>query len=352
MEQALKNYQACEQRKSMSEIRREVRLCREYWGCYPLHYFRYELYRRDKVVSEDQLLDYVPEYFFYDLYLPQYNRTKYTALTDDKNVSALIFNAIKVRQPLTICRLVNGSFLDEANNSMGTDEVLKTLKGVSRHERVFVKPAYGSGGSGIIIFHHQTDGYRSSSGELLDGHFLENVARRGDFIVQWGVEQQEDLAAVYPHSLNTFRIATEKKEGKARLLCATLRMGRNGSQVDNGSQGGIMAAIDLRTGTTLVARSETCESFATHPDTGFSFREWRVPEWKAVMEFTLDCARRFPFSGFLGWDIAISSCGPIVVEVNAGFGIDHYQVSVGGLRNILGISSPQSYWEKPLPPDI
>jgi hypothetical protein len=48
---------------------------------------------------------------------------------------------------------------------------------------------------------------------------------------------------------------------------------------------------------------------------------------------------------YLGWDIALTKEGPLAIETNLGFGLDLYQVSLGGLREAFGIENPKFYWK-------
>ena len=40
---AVKRYKYCTDKKPKRQIRAEIAICKKFWGCYPLHYFRYDL---------------------------------------------------------------------------------------------------------------------------------------------------------------------------------------------------------------------------------------------------------------------------------------------------------------------
>ncbi len=48
MAQAMKKFNKCGNKKTKFRIRKEMNLCKKFWRCYPLHYYRYNLYRKDK----------------------------------------------------------------------------------------------------------------------------------------------------------------------------------------------------------------------------------------------------------------------------------------------------------------
>ena len=47
MKSAIERYKNCEDKKSKSQIKTEVDICKRFWGIYPLHYFRYDLYKKN-----------------------------------------------------------------------------------------------------------------------------------------------------------------------------------------------------------------------------------------------------------------------------------------------------------------
>jgi hypothetical protein len=347
MTQALERFRRCPARlrKSPSRIRREKRLCRNYWKCRPLHYYRYDLYRRDKPLDEDSLLDYIPEFFFYRVFLPLFDLPKYQILLEDKLLTEEVFRALGIPQPFTLGKLVGGRlysrYMEETEYP-----VFQRKLGETACSKVFIKPAGGRGGDGIFIFLREADGgFRDGEGRLLDGDFLAGLGRARDFLIQAGVIQAGPLSGYYPHSVNTFRVATENHKGRVRVLCATLRMGRGGNQVDNSAQGGLVLGINTETGLVREkAHTEACESFDRHPDTGFLFKGQRIPEWDRIRAFALRSAAKLSRFCYLGWDIALADDGPLALETNLQFGLDHYQAAIGGLRGIFRIRRPDGYW--------
>ncbi|MDG6219740.1 MAG: sugar-transfer associated ATP-grasp domain-containing protein, partial [Candidatus Thermoplasmatota archaeon] len=176
--------------------------------------------------------------------------------------------------------------------------------------------------------------------------FLATIGKKKDYIIQPGLIQHDELSRIYPHSVNTFRIATENSNGNVRLLCATLRMGQRGMEVDNGTQGGLLVKIDVEKGTfSDYATTEENEYFEKHPDTNFVFKKYQLKNWKDIKEFTIEATQKLSDFAYLGWDIALTDSGPVAIETNFKFGLDHYQVALGGLREILEITDPDFYWK-------
>ena len=346
MSQAMRRFKECSTKKPKSQIRKEMKLCKNFWGCYPLHYFRYDLYTRDRQLSERELLNYIPEFFFYSLFLPFYDSEKYEILLADKIIMEHFFRSLGIPYPHTICKLINNHLYTNSLVAISHSDVEQELR-EKVYQRIFLKPADGQGGHGIYIFNKNDRGqYATKDNDVLSEEFLNKIGAQNDYIVQSGLEQDPEISKIYPHSVNTFRIATENKSGNVRILCATLRFGRGGNQVDNGSQDGLFVKIDLETGQMgRYAASHQCEYFEKHPDTNFVFKGHKILNWNEIKKFTAENAKKLAQFTYLGWDVALTKGIPLAIETNLKFGLDHYQFALGGLREIFRISNPRFYWK-------
>lgn len=345
MAEAMERFNKCKDKKPKSQIKKEMRICKKFWGCYPMHYYRYNLYRKDKKLSDEQLINYVPEFFFYYLFLPFHNNSKLRYLVRDKNKIEQLFRENHISQIDTVCNLVNNRIytnkLIEIDFSMVKREIEE-----KNYQKIFVKPLRGEGGHGIYVFNLNNRSYINKDNQEFNEDFLKKIGKSDDYIIQPGIEQVSEIAQIHPFSVNTFRIATENRDGHVRILCAILRFGRNQAQVDNSDQGGLFVTVDAETGELgRCATSMIGEQFEIHPDTKFRFREHKILYWNEIKEFMEDCAKKLAQFSYLAWDIAITKTGPIVIEVNYGFSLDGFQIIFGGLREKLGINDPHYYWK-------
>ncbi|HEY8892195.1 MAG TPA: sugar-transfer associated ATP-grasp domain-containing protein [Clostridium sp.] len=347
MKSAYTRFKDCNDKKPKKQIREEISICKRFWGCYPLHYFRYDLYKRDKKLTKEELINYVPEFFFYNLFLPHYDGDKYSILLGDKNIAEQLFRSVNIYQPYTICKLINGKIYTSDLEEKSFDEVNLELK-ERLYNKIFVKPVDGEGGYGIIIFHLSEDNkYINNNNEELSEVFLFNIGVENNYIIQSGVIQDESITKIYSYSVNTFRIATENIKGKVRLICGVLRIGRDGNEVDNASQNGIVLGIDCNTGICKeYAGTEEGEIFYKHPDSNFVFKNHKINKWNSIVDFTIECASKLPQFTYLGWDVALTREGPIAIETNLGFSIDIFQIALGGFRENFNINDPNKHWKK------
>jgi hypothetical protein len=342
---AIYRYTHCVNKKPMSQINKEIKLCENYWGCYPTHYFRYDLYKKDKELSNNELLNFVPEFFFYYLFLPYYNPKNLEYILENKNTSEKLFRRYNISQPQIFCRMVNGKLYSLDMNEMNFVDFKHNF--LNRYyKKIFIKPFYGKGGKGIFIFHlNGKNKYQTNNGLILDEEFLEKIGKKEDYIIQPGIEQTFELSKIYPYSVNTFRIITENKNNNIKVLYAVLRMGRNKNELDNLSQNGICVPIDCSTGEMgEYAISLKCEMFEKHPDTNFAFHGYLISNWSEIKELVKKNAEKISQFSYIAWDVALTDEGPITIEANLRYGLDGVQIALNGLRELYGIDDPKFYW--------
>lgn len=315
--------------KSKQQIEAEMLLCKEYWGCDAAHYVRYELF--DKQLSKEELLDYIPPYYFYNYYMPAaYSGVDIATYSNKLNLFGL-FSKKGIPTPEVIAIVEKGVLKDLNARSMKTDLFCEMLK---EEKKYFFKPVDGAGGSGIEVLININGGVKS----LIES-FLAKLAKRQTYIVQEGIVQRDDFMAVNASSVNTLRIVTQYDGSCPQISACVMRIGRNGKHVDNSHQGGMSCRIDLNDGS--LNECATAEhgggAFLEHPDSGFVFKGKSIEGWEEIKKAVLSYASCFPELKELGWDIAVTPEGVQVIEMNLGFGLDHLQVSCGGMRRKLNV---------------
>ena len=185
--------------------------------------------------------------------------------------------------------------------------------------RLIYKPLNKNKGIGIRLF--------DSSEEAL--RFLQE-SEGG--IVEQVIIQKEEMASFNPSSVNTIRIHSINYGDSIDVKWPCLRMGRKGSVVDNAGAGGIFAAIDVETGVTVAACDESRNTYVVHPDSQKKLIGFQVPQWNEACELTKRLAHLLPQTAIVGWDLALTENGWVLVEGN-GFPLIIYQIATGkGLR--------------------
>ena len=126
-------------------------------------------------------------------------------------------------------------------------------------------------------------------------------------------------------TLQTLRVVTlVAGDGSAEILYAALRLAIGGGDSDNflrGTSGNGVSEIrvaDGRLGPLTLARGDGCgfERRSDLPGTGIAVEGVAVPHWDAVAALVRDSAPALLPARTIGWDIAVTPDGPLVIEAN------------------------------------
>lgn len=224
--------------------------------------------------------------------------------------------------PPTVCRRMDGHFYDsEYRHLVLDDSQLRSL--LDGHSAVIVKPSYNSTqGDGIELFQPSDNGhwFASSDHNPLTVSLLIN-RWKGDFIMQQAVRQSSFTAQFNPSSVNTVRLAVYRSvaDDRCHLLGSILRIGGDGSLVDNVHMGGRFVGIkpDGSLDDTLFTQhAEPSPLLQAYPH----LQSLHIPEWEAIVAFGKDVCSRLPHHRLLALDIALDSNDkPCLLEFNIQF---------------------------------
>lgn len=141
------------------------------------------------------------------------------------------------------------------------------------------------------------------------------------------VVQHKDVSTLYPHSVNTYRIVTVFTEGEPHIVYAFIRIGNGGRFVDNINAGGMAAPVNIETGVIQYpAFDKDSKYYETHPYTNCPIQGYKLPMWKESTELVLKAATVVPQVGYVGWDVAVTERGPVLIEGNPFPGHDILQM--------------------------
>ncbi|MEG2914868.1 MAG: sugar-transfer associated ATP-grasp domain-containing protein [Oscillospiraceae bacterium] len=201
-------------------------------------------------------------------------------------------------------------------------------KFVRSFDKIVVKPINGTCGRGIeFIVTSEIQNCR-----VLYNRLLENK----QCMIDEYVPQNKELARLYPISLNTVRLVTILNNGLPTVVFAALRVG-NGKMVDNLNSGGMAAVINLDSGIiTKPAADKDGFAYGVHPYTKVEFANFKIPRFDEAIDLVKRAAVVVPQVGYVGWDVAITDSGVLLIEANHFPGNDIYQFQVH-LDNKIGL---------------
>ncbi len=176
---------------------------------------------------------------------------------------------------------------------------------------------------------------------------LAHDMKRDDYLVQAFVSPDPEMMHLGSgKALGTIRVLTFLDGEDVRLLYALARIPSAGNDNDNfnaGASGNLIAIVDTARGVLGPAwgrrkesASRSLECFPENPDTGRPIEGVQVPRWEEVRALVTRAAKAFPQLPSLGWDVAVSRDGVLLIEANANPDIVGAQVSSGfGARTLL-----------------
>ncbi len=167
--------------------------------------------------------------------------------------------------------------------------------------------------------------------------FDELLSQHKKFILEERVVQSQALSALHESSVNTIRCITLLTRNGPEVAYCFMKIGRDGSFVDNGGAGGILVGIDKQTGQLDTdGFDELNNRYVSHPNTWIRFQGYQLPEWNQMLDICREIAAKMPSLRYIGWDMAHTDNG--------------WGVTVGnGMSQLIG---PQIVWKRGIQAEI
>jgi hypothetical protein len=228
---------------------------------------------------------------------------------------------------------------------------------------LFVKPIRGKGGRGCERWLYAEGVYIGPGGRQLDPAALQRhvkglATRRGRYLIQECLRNHPGLAQ-FGGSLTSLRITTCKTEsGGFEVTNAVLKMSlAAGSSVDNFHQGGAVCKVDVASGEVGPAWdswiNRPCVVHDVHPATAARIAGMILPCWPETVAMLEKAAALFPDRIMVGFDVAITDRGPVIIEGNVQQGSDMVQrthdlpVGLQRLGELLAFNASQALATRP-----
>lgn len=198
---------------------------------------------------------------------------------------------------------------------------------------LFAKPLKGCGGRGAERWDRVGIRRWSKGDRVLDDRSLldELRSRRQPLIVQRRLLPHPVLQSLTSGALPTVRAVTILNEDDCPEVVATvfrMSIGANRT-VDNIHAGGLACPVSLDDG--LLGSASDLGSDARlgwhdqHPTTGARIKGLQLPYWGDVKAIAVEAHQAFIDRAVIGWDIAITEDGPVIIEGNRGPDMDLMQ---------------------------
>ena len=198
--------------------------------------------------------------------------------------------------------------------------------------------SHGRHAFGVSISHGKATWHNQHhSVAVLHQHCEKILQQEYGWIIQRCVANHKRLRELMSsHALSTIRVVSVLKDGEFHLIAACIRLIVGANEVDNfshGASGNLAAAVDVETGTLLAARGSLTRHWPQmvavrhHPVSNIAIEGFQLPYWQESLLLVERAHRSMPQLLTLGWDVAITDDGPVIIETNCRYDVDIIQVS-------------------------
>ena len=235
-------------------------------------------------------------------------------------------------------------FTIDGQNLRSASDLARWLR-TSGVEGFVFKPLEGAEGHKVLVFAGRTDGDPGKAvaldGEVYDAgrlvaHAKEDAALKAgnpgadtrSYLIEGRIQQHPRLTEIVGPTLCCVRVQTiVTLEGEPKIIAAVFKLQANPVGVDHLIHNAVGAWVDPDTGALGRGRTRGDLDYVSElPGTGTPFVGLRLPFWPEVKDLALRAAAAFPWVRCVGWDIAISEGGPVLVEGNERWAISLVQM--------------------------
>ena len=282
---------------------------------FPKHYFSRAFYHNNNPFNYRDFMS-----------MDTYNKILRSKNFENPSLESLLYNKLsfdifcsnkKIPTPKTVSHNFNNKFF--YNNEIIEISTIEEFKNYflsilenSATKGLFLKEISGCQGVGTHVVKKSTSLNKFS--------IIYNDLIKSSYIHQEFITQHKEINDIFPKTINTLRLETYyDKNGEIHFLGSFIRFGSGNSIVDNVSSGGMFIPVDIDNGKLFeqgyLSKYEFFKKCYKHPDTGFEFKNFQIPYFEESKDEVIKATKLLPKS-IIGWDVAITPNGPIILEGN------------------------------------
>ena len=142
------------------------------------------------------------------------------------------------------------------------------------------------------------------------------------------IKNHPDVAKLYDNAVNSMRIITLLDDDKkVHCLYVVQKIGLNGSVIDNNC---MFSPVDIETGRIKYPAHSGDTTlgivYTEHPNSGITIQGYQLPYVKEAVQMVFEAAQKIPQVRYVGWDVAVTENGPIIIEGNTYCAHDFWQL--------------------------
>ena len=237
-------------------------------------------------------------------YRKTFTDRRYISILMNKYIFSKVFGEFYGRE----CRLARD--VDEA--------ALRRMAG--KEGKVIAKPNCQGQGKGIFVLPCKSDEDIKAA--------LDFASTAENYIIEGYLSQHPVLNELNPGAVSILRFYSVSSPQGDYIFAPVLTAAIN-KDISNGCQDALTAMVDIRSGeviTQAIDQNELVE-YEKHPVTGVTFRGLKLPYWQECIELLRKALPLANKISNIGWDLAITEDGPVIVEANTipGFNTAQYK---------------------------
>jgi len=318
-------------RKSSFRIWCEQMLYLLRYGCFNDFYFLYGFDIKGFHKQKDYM--FYDTFFLHREYLNNKNELSLIPVLRDKLLFYCYANALSIPTPKVIGIIENG-VLYQLYDDTATDLYEYIVK---NDFSGFIKSIDGECGQGVFVIETSDGNILVDDKNVTDESFISLFKGKGRFIMQEKITNQHPaISALHPQSVNTIRLITiHTQNDEYVMLPPLLRVGTGGNKIDNWFCGGLAIGIDTSNNCLReygFRKPTYGGKVDKHPDTDIVLKGYHIPYLQESISMAISLHKKFSTVHSIGWDIAITTDGPVFIEGNDNWEISLMQACSYGLK--------------------
>jgi hypothetical protein len=189
---------------------------------------------------------------------------------------------------------------------------------------LFSKRISGHGGNGAACWRFADGRYGHTERRYTPAELVAELTARSasrSILLQRCATNHPTLAPFGRNALTTLRVVTcRPPDGPPSFVLAAYRLTLGDGVVDNYSAGGAACFVDPATGELGPALRQDpagpMRRYARHPLSGAPIEGTRIPHWPEIVPLALRAHGLLGTLATVGWDVAVTPDGPLIVEGN------------------------------------
>ncbi len=296
-------------------------------GIGPSDYYKYSLFDRKLIPDRSVLGTYRGWRFQREL--RRFVDPSLRAVAYEKHLLTRLLESFGLPAPRIHAIYAPGVDTFERHRALTTrEDLLGFLRGTGELP-LFGKPSsssHGYGGRGIVE-RLEGDRFRLAdasivAAEELADDILDIAGRQGTYLLTEMLQPRDDIRALCGSTLSSIRMVILMRDGEPEIFRCGMLLPRERAHVSNArglTTGTLSSRIDPATGRigdVIEIAGPERRNRAHHPDTGQLIEGHVIEGWDEIVALAFTAARAFSPFRMQHWDVALTTRGPVLLEMN------------------------------------